>query len=360
MLSARTRVTQALEHKEPDRVPINYVGVPETNARLRQHFGLQTDEELLDRLGVDLRPIFPTYIGPSHKVGYTTVLAPGEDIFGVRRRAVRNPYGEYYETQYSPLAGATTLAEVDAYPWPTVDWFNWESLVPQIERINCRHEYYITIFGGCVFENAYPMRGFEQFLLDLAEQPELADRIMQKIADFGCEFIECALEAGQGQIDMVRLSDDVGGQSGMLVSPRMWREMFHPHLERLIKTAKSQGVKVRYHSCGCIDPIIPDLVDLGADVLNPLQFSAMRITPTELKERYGALLSFDGGLDTQHTLPHGTPEQVRAEAQMLIDVLGAGGGYILNSCHNIQPDVPVENILALYETGLTHRYGANP
>jgi uroporphyrinogen decarboxylase len=322
---------------------------------LRQHFGVTTDDEVLERLGIDLRRVMPAYIGPDDKTGYTTVYAPGQDIFGVRRKAVSHAYGEYYEMEYSPLAAAVGLADVDAYPWPRAQWFDWKGLLSQVEQANRKEEYYVSVFGGSVFENSFPMRGFEQFLLDLGEWPELADRIMHKVADFDCEFIERALEAGQGRIDMVRLSDDVGHQSGMLVSPKMWREMFRPHLERLIKTAKRFGVKVFYHSDGFIDPIIPDLVALGVDLLNPLQFSAMRITPAELKARYGDRLCFDGGLDAQHTLPYGTPAQVRAETRMLIDTLGAGGGYILGSCHNMQPDVPLGNILALYETGLTYR-----
>lgn len=365
MLSPRARVALAVEHQEPDRVPINYVGEPETNAALREYLGLADEEQVLDRLGVDMRPVFPRYIGPGEKVGYATVYpsslgvvpAPGEDIFGVRREPVRNPYGRYYEVVYSPLIEVQNLAEVDAYPWPRVEWFDPGSLVPQIEYVNRNQEYYITIFGGCVFENAWAVRGFQQILTDLIDWPELADRIMEKITDFGDEFLARALEGGQGHIDMVRLSDDVGSQAGMLVSPHMWRTQFRPHLKRLIDTAKSYGVKVRYHSDGDIGPIIPDLIELGVDVLNPLQFTALNIGPEVLKRRYGDRLCFEGGVDTRDLLPRGTHDEVQAETQRLVRVLGAHGGYILNSVHNIQPDVPVENILAMYDTGLSHRYG---
>lgn len=358
-LSPRKRVQMALNHQETDRPPINYVGTPEANAMLCSYLGLPDSVELMRHLGVDLWPIMPRFIGPSPKVGMVSIYGAGEDIWGVVRRPVANEFGVYYEVVHQPLADAHSVAEVDAHPWPRLDWFDWDSIRRQIEEICQRDDYYITIFCGSPFEDAQMMCGVERFLTMLALKPELACRMLDHITTFMCDYMEQAIIAGQGRIDMIRLSDDIAGQRGLLVSPQTWRQWLRPQLKRLVDLGHHLGVTVRYHSDGAVWPLLDDLVAVGIDVLNPLQFGAGIMTPEELKARYGSALTFDGGIDTQHILPHGNVQEVVAHVRERIRVLGSGGGYIVNTCHNVQPDVPAANVAAAYHTARTWTYGSD-
>jgi len=356
-LSPRTRVQMAIGHQATDRPPINYVGTPEANAALCAHLGLADNAQLMMHLGVDLWPIVPRFIGPVPKVGMVSIYGPGEDIWGVVRQPVTNQFGVYYEVVHYPLAHAQQASDVDAHQWPRWDWFDWDSIGRQIEEICRRDDHYITIFCGSPFEDAQMMCGMERFLTMLALDPELAYRIMEHITTFMCGYMERAIAAGQGRIDMVRLSDDIAGQDGLLMSPQTWRQCLRPQLKRLVDLAHRLGVKARYHSDGAIWPLLDDLVEVGIDVLNPLQFGAGDMTPEDLKARYGSVLTFDGGIDTQHVLPHGTVQEVVEHVGARIRVLGAAGGYIMNTCHNVQPDVPVANVLAAYHTARTWTHG---
>jgi uroporphyrinogen decarboxylase len=211
---------------------------------------------------------------------------------------------------------------------------------------------------GGIFEWSWGLRGFERFLLDLVKNPDVACAIMDRFTDIYIENAVRVIEAAGGLLDMVYTYDDVGIQNGPLMSPRLWRQYILPRHQRLnaaIRTAtRTRPVKIMYHSCGAVYPFIAAFVDeMGIDILNPLQPRAAGMDMARIKAEFGDRLSFHGAIDIQHTLPHGTPGEVRAEVRERCQVLGGqrpGGGYICASAHYIQADTPLENIVAMYTT----------
>jgi len=193
------------------------------------------------------------------------------------------------------------------------------------------------------------LRGVKQALIDLLRAPEFTHRLYEKITEFYFELNKRCFEEAGDLIDIFMMGEDLGTQGGLLVSPKTFREFIKPYLSRHIQLAKRYGVKVMLHSCGAIRELIPEFIDMRIDILNPIQIRAKGMNPAELKRRFGDKLSFHGAIDIQQTLPYGKPEDVRAEVRSRIKMLGRGGGYILCSTHNIQPDTPIENILAMYD-----------
>ena len=186
-------------------------------------------------------------------------------------------------------------------------------------------------------------------MMDLLQATELADAMMRRALDFYSLLAQRVIEAGRGSIDMATIGDDVGSQRSMMISPNLWRRTIKPYLREMIRVFHDLGVTVMYHSCGSIVPIIEDLIKVGVDILEPIQTSATGMDPAFLKKAYGDRVSFHGGVDEQEVLPYGTPEQVAAEVEQLATTLGAKGGYILMASHSFQPDIPCENVVAMYK-----------
>jgi uroporphyrinogen decarboxylase len=258
----------------------------------------------------------------------------------------------YDEICEHPLSGLRDAAELARYPWPQPEWWNANGLKQHIEELDAGGSYAIALeeFGdpGGIFEIAWYLRGMEQFLMDMAVQPDIAFEIMRHVADFYLGMLERVMRAAGGRIDLVWTSDDLAHQRGALISPKLWRELIAPHHARLNRRIHELGARVMYHSCGAVAGFVPGLIEIGVDVLDVLQFSAAGMDPQDLKVRFGDRLCFHGGMDVQTTLPFGSEEDVRHEARDRIDVLARGGGYILSPTHNIQPDTPPRNILAMY------------
>ena len=204
------------------------------------------------------------------------------------------------------------------------------------------------------------MRGFEAYLKDLYKRPEALQRMMDKLCDFWCDNAISMLEAaGPENVDIVYFGEDLGTQDSCMFDPdTIYKNYLKPRHRRMIETVKGMNsdIKICYHCCGSAYHFIPHLLDIGIDALNPVQVTAKNMEPELLKETFGDRLTFWGGINTQETLPFGTPEEVVAETKRIISILGKGGGYILNSVHNIQAEVPPENIVAMFETGVAHRY----
>jgi len=353
-MTSRERVLAALAHKEPDRVPFDYWATPEVTSLLLRHFGLKTLDQLLDHLDADLRVIpGPAYIGPSfsrHPDGAV------EDIWGVPR--VEKSYGEegrrgtYKEVTTPPLAGATSVADVDKYPkWPRAEWFDYSGVAEQCRKYPGRAIVFVgdRLNRTSLLKAAMYLRGTAEILLDLIENPAIAEAIFERIAEFYLEYNKRVFEAAQGGVDIFMSGDDFGTQSGLFVSLDTWRKFFAPGLRRYWALARRYGVKVMHHSCGSIKPLIPDMIEMGLDVLNPIQPGVADLDPRDLKARFGARLSFHGSMDIQTTLPFGSIADVRAEVRDRIEALAPGGGFILCTAHNIQLDTRIENILALFE-----------
>ena len=344
------RITAAVRHECPDRIPIDYIATPETNITLKKHFGIDADEVLLRKLGVDIRRVAPRFVGPEDMTGAAGVGAQGKDFLGIVWKPVKNEFGTYNEIGFHPLGRVTTVKEVEDYSWPQVDWFDFSHLKEEISQLNQDHRYAIMYFAGGAFETPWYMRGMERFLMDLVECPDIAESICRHALKFYRERAMRAIEASGGRIDIIGSGGDIGTQRGMMLSPELWRQHIKPYSEQLIRPFKEMGLITYYHSCGGIVPVIEDLIEMGLDILDPVQPKAAGMDPEELKSRFGDRLTFHGGIDEQELLPRGNPSEIRKEVERIIQIFGKKGGYIACPAHAIQPDTPVENILALYET----------
>ena len=357
-MNGKERVRAAIEHRQPDRVAVNYQARSEVTDRLRERLGLREGESLEERLGVDLRGVGPTFrlpVAPLRYADPTIAVTPEgihKDIWGVGFRSNQTSTGFYMDLATNPLRDLRSLDELDGYPWPSADWWDYSTIA---EQASARADYWVWAHSRGIFEISWFMRSFDQFMLDLAMRPEWAAAVMDHVQAYALERTRRILEAGRGRIDMVEYNDDVGGQNGLLLSPAMWREQLKPRMAAFIRLCKGYGVKVRYHCCGGMRPILPDLIEIGVDVLNPVQTLAAGMEPAGLKRDFGDRLTFDGGIDTQKLLPYSSSAVVRTETKRMIDLLGKDGGYVLGPAHAFQADVPIENVVAVYETALGRR-----
>jgi len=342
-MNSRERVLTALAHQQPDRVPVDIGATPEVWAKILLHFGTEDREVVLRRLGVDLRRVRRRYAGPALP-RYPD--GSWDDVYGIRLKNVEYEAGTYNEVAEYVLDGAETPAEIAAHRWPSADWFDFSGIAEACRQLE---GYAIVAAGPGVFQRVTWLRRMELVLLDMALRPEMAETLMARLTDFHEAYYARYLEAGEGRIDILYVTDDYGWQKGLLMSPQTWRAFIAGNLKRIVDVAHAYGAKLMLHSCGSVRDLIPDLIAVGVDCLDPVQTQARGMAPAELKAAYGDQISFHGAVDTQTTLPFGTPDDVRREVQERIAVMGAGGGYILAPTHNIQPDTPIENVLALYE-----------
>jgi uroporphyrinogen decarboxylase len=345
-ISPRERVRLALEHREADRIPIalvcsgiNAAAHRELERHLRETRGI-TVEQYLDPL-IDIRTVEPRYAGPA--------LPPRTDIWSVRRRSVSYGAGAYDEIEHYPLADARSIADLEAFDWPRPYAFAQDGLMRGIAELDARREYCLMAWNGNIFETSWYMRGFQNILVDIVERPEMVRFIMDRVTSFYIEYFRAMLSAARGRIDLVFTADDIAGQGGLLMSLGMWEEHLKPHHVRLNRAIHELGARVIYHTDGAVMEAVPGLIDMGIDVLQALQFDARGMDPRLLKEAHGARLCFEGGVSVQKTLPFGTPDEVRAEVEDRIRVLGRDGGYILGPSHYIQDGTPPENITALFD-----------
>jgi uroporphyrinogen decarboxylase len=321
---------------------MEYWGTAETTEKLLQHLGCSAWSEVCERLHIDqVVPIVPLYVGPS--------LPHGHDWFGNGFEAVEYGTGVYYECVHHPLAEYESVAEVERdYTWPTADLFDYSVAR---EQVRGKEQYPVRGGGSEPFLTYTWLRGQEQAYMDLALNPELVHYCLDKLFDFCYENTRRIYEQIPGQVTLSYISEDLGSQEKLLFSPNTIREFLIPRMKRMMDLAHEAGAYVFCHSDGAIRPIIPDLVEAGIDVLNPIQWRCKGMDRDQLKEAFGDRVVFHGGVDNQQTLAFGTVSDVRDEVEHNIEVLGRNGGYILAPCHNLQAVSPPENVVALYEAG---------
>jgi uroporphyrinogen decarboxylase len=375
-LTSRERVLMALEHREPDRVPIdlggNQTGIHKVAYQnLLHHLGRQEEitimdlvqqlalpsEPVLERLHVDTRYVWAQGAA-SFKGGVVERQRDGRlwhdftDEFGITW-SMPDDSPLYFDISHSPLAGLS-LEEIQRYPFPRGDDpTRFEGLRDRILRLK-RETPYAVVSGisGVVYEICWYLRGLENLFADMIERPEILEAIIDRTLQFWLDWFRLFLDQVADVVDVIMIGDDLAGQAGPLFSPRIYRQIIKPRQKRLVQFIKSRtGAKLWYHSCGSVVEYIPDLLDNGIDILNPVQISAKGMDPASLKAQYGRRLAFwGGGVDSQHVLPRGTPAEVRENVRQNLNALKPGGGYVFNGVHNIQADVPPENILAMYDT----------
>jgi uroporphyrinogen decarboxylase len=381
-MSSRERVKTALRHEEPDRVPVDFLATPDVWNKLIERVGPDTSgvgcadffeverEALLRHFEIDTRVLsYDMFCRPPDETDVEWFSAldrstPNRmwrrrlddgttlDIWGCHRNRVEHGFGAYEEFASWPLQNATSLAELEAHPWPDPDWWRFDALPALLDELEGHH---VRFRIGSVFEVGWQLRGMQEFLIDLAINPEIPSYIMRRLTDVYVEITRRVLELAGDRLDMVYFYDDVATQNSLMISPDTWRELVRPHHARLTELARSHGVPVMYHCDGAIYPLIPELIELGVDLLNPIQPDAKGMEAQRLKDEFGDVLSFHGGVDILKILPRGTVEEVRAEVARLVDTLGKGGGFVLCSSHHLQPDTPVENVLAMYDPALRYR-----
>jgi uroporphyrinogen decarboxylase len=375
MMTSRERVLTALNHRQPDRVPIdlggNQTGIHRiAYARLLELLGRSEEiaimdlvqqlarpsEAVLERLHVDTRYVWAKGAA-SFKGAVRKRQTNGQswndftDEFGVTW-SMPDDYPYYFDISHSPLAGLS-LEQIKDYPFPKGDDpTRFEGLRERALALK-RETPYAVVSGisGVVYEICWYMRGLENLFTDMVRQPQVFEAIIDRTLQFWLDWFRLFLDEAGDVVDVIMIGDDLAGQSGPLFSPAIYRAVVKPRQKRLVQYIKSRSqARIWYHSCGAVADYIPDLLDNGIDILNPVQLSARGMDPGRLKAAYrGRLVFWGGGIDSQRLLPRATPAVVRDAVRRSMEAFKPGGGYVFNSVHNLQPDVPPQNILAMFD-----------
>lgn len=378
-MTPRERVLAALNHQEPDRVPIalgssnstsisvgayedlkGYLGLKsETHFLAGQAVGTAIiDESVLRLLGSDVKGVFDHPLPDRRGVweGKQVLI----DEWGIARQ--KSPGTDSYYIVGHPLREAV-VDDLERYPWPKLrDPARVEGLAAEAKALRENTDY--AVMGSpwllSLFEKATYLRGMEQFLLDLLLNPAFAHALLSRLVELSKEQLALFLEAVGFYIDIIRIGDDVAGQQGPLISPDLYRQLVKPYQKELIAFVKEwTEAKVYLHCCGNVYSLMNDFIDIGVDVLDPVQVSARDMSDTaRLKREFGDRICFCGAIDTQHVLPFGTPEEVATEVKRRLCDLAPGGGYLLAPAHTIQPDVPPENVVTMCRAA--QKYGRYP
>ncbi len=374
-MTPRERVLVALDHRQPDRLPMDFGGQMTTihilaHQQLKQYLRLEggaeevrsltanvaePDPRLIERFGRDTTPFFPGSSG-----GWRLRLDPETNSFvdewGITHRMP--PGGYYYDVVQSPLADAETVGDLDRYRWPDPrDPARMRGVTEAVRVARDTGDKAIMISGPRLgmWAMSWLLRGFEQAYLDLAVNRKLAEALAERIMEWHLGYFELVLGEVGEYLDIVHLEGDLGSTDGPLFSPDVFRKIYKPRLARIIAFVKERTrARIYLHSCGSIYWAIPDLIECGVEVLNPIQVNARDMDPARLKREFGRELTFWGGGCDPLVLQWGTPQEVAEEVRRRIDELSGQGGFVFGSVHNIQANVPPANIVAMFETARRH------
>ena len=379
-MNSRERVLKAINHEEPDRVPFDLGGTVVTGihatayAALREYLGLpsvdpviidilqqlaQVDDDVMDKLGVDVKNVAPRastafemQINETDDGRYTYFY----DEWNIGWRMPRDN-GFYYDMFSHPLSGEITSEDVDNYHLPNPnDPARYQGLKEAVQRVREEEQRAVVVgnMAAGIYELYMWTRGFEDGYADLVGNIDLSQKILHRYMDLQLAFLENTFTVvGEDGIDVIQMADDMAGQYSMLISPATYRQHLKPlHKEMFDFIKERSSAKIFFHSCGSIRSVIPDLIEVGVDIINPVQVSAADMDAAELKQEFGDDLVFwGGGVDTQNAFDdRHTPEEVREDVKRRIQDLMPGGGFVFNTVHNIQANVPPENIMAMWET----------
>lgn len=376
-LTSEERVKLALQHKEPDRVPFDVGSTAVTGIcagaykNLLFYLGMdgrkiqvwdivqqlaEVDEDVCHRLKVDARGLMPNIIaGKQPEFTEDKSYTYFTDTWGIKWRMPKQR-GYYYDMCGHPLKGEIDKERISNYAWPNPADFAYTSgLKEKAEKFKEKNKAIVVgSLGGGFFELGFWMRGFEDFYMDLAADPSTACYLMDKLLDIRMTYWELVLKELGYYTLIVMEGQDLGMQDSTIIAPEMYRKYVRPREKKLfsyIKRVAPGQVYIFFHTCGSVYDLIPDLIEAGIDILNPVQVSAAKMDTARLKKEFGKELTFwGGGIDTQYVLPHGTVQQVKDEVKRRVDDLAPGGGFIFGTVHNIQNDVPPENIMTMWET----------
>jgi uroporphyrinogen decarboxylase len=363
-MTPRERLLITLNHQEPDRVPLTAKLWLDTRIKLREHYGVQSDPELFEVMGIDngamsVRALTPSTWTPSpdytafcEMIGYElhSQYASYEE-WGIQRKLGskgQSVLRQFYFTHH-PWESFTSPRQVESVDLPSLDDSGrFEKAIGTLKEMKETR----VIWGGLghvLWTKGWELRGMMRFMKDLHTDPDMTNAILDKLLDYNCDYANRLLDLG---CDGLSVGEDWGNNYSMFINPRLWRQYFKPRYQQLFRIAKERGKQVFFHSDGNITPIVGDLVEIGVDSLNPVQPECM--DQLEIKRKYGDQLTIDTGVSNQHTLPHGTPEDVKKETLRAIKDLAPGGGFVYGTSHFALYDVPIENVITLYETVKKH------
>jgi uroporphyrinogen decarboxylase len=349
-MNSKERVLAAASHKVTDRVPITFDAAMEVYSALYKHLGIETKEQLFNRLHVDTWMILPgNFIYTKEeedKIEKTTV-------WGHKTVVKEFPGGAYDEIFFNPLAGKDEISDLKKYKWPSPEIFDF-SHFPHEAKIHS-DKAIIGVFTWGPYFIASFLRGIENLMIDFAIRKDYAAYLINTLADISCAALTRMLEFYGEGIDIVYMADDYCSQDAPMFSPDDFKELIAPYLNRLVAVTHRHNKKFLIHICGAVRPLLPLLIEAGVDMLEPIQIRAAGMDPAGLKRDFGRDICFYGGIDIQQILNNGTPEQVSDEVKRLIDIMDSNGGYVLGPGHTyIQIDTPVKNILTMYDTAYSY------
>lgn len=353
-MNSKERFAATCKYRSLDKPPVDYQAHYETDTRLKERLGCSSEEELLDLLGCDFyylpcrdisqrEGFMKYYKGPALDVAETERTC----AFGIRwTRGVYETKFSVDEAIYGPLEDAQRETDILNHRWPTPADFDFSLLHEECDTHAKR-----VLIGGLwtgIMGDAYRLYGFQHFLTDMGMNPQMISTLIDKLTDVYLELNEALFSELKDKLDIWFFGNDFGSQNGLLFSPRMFRKFFLGNIKRLTTLAHSYGLKVMMHSCGSISKIMPELIEAGVDILDPIQVTAKDMEPELLADKFGGKIVFHGGIDTQQVLPSTTPEEVREHALYVTQTLGRKGGYIFAPSQILGSDIPIENILAMY------------
>jgi len=366
--TAKERVLKAINHIQPEITPVHIIRF-ELIEKWLEHFGAKDDYSLRDKLDLDIRTASAIHTGPNSKRGLS-IWGAKQDLMGYEG------YGYSTVRDNYPLAKAASITDIDHFPWPNPDDFDYKIVGKVLGKAPdkacfAKPGYTIQQEGLTKEDSArgsevpkssrgsgswmpilctlFELFGLEETLVKLHKEPKLIEAAISHIESFILEFSRRLLDATRGVADIYYFGDDFAGKGGMLLSPEHWRRYLKPSYKRIFELAKGYDLKVWFHSCGTFRPVLSDLIDIGMDIWETVQVHLPGNEPEQLKREYGQDIAFYGAINSQHTLPFGTPEDVRVEVRERMRVLGRGGGYICGPDHSVLPDVPIENVLAMLD-----------
>lgn len=354
-MNSKERILKTINLEIPDRIPCDFHATPIVQERLYRHLNINSYKQLMEELGVDIIDIRgiidPQWEGPVPKVA----KLPGDvtqNYLGWQMKAVETEFGAMETHCGYIFEDAKDIGDIESFDWPTVDWFNFSNMNDLLDEYS---NYAIMASGASVFQHPTLVRGMDNLLCDMMISPHIAEYIIDRYTDFYVDYYSKMFEATQGRIDILRIADDFGTQIGSLIGMELFRKFIKPKIKKLVDMAHAYDVKVMFHSCGSIVNYIDEFIEVGVDILDPIQTQAEGMDPAYIKQKFGGKICLHGSLDTQYTLPKGSVEEVRQEVKDRISVLGENGGFIIAPSHTLQPDVPIQNIEAIYKA--TMEYG---
>jgi uroporphyrinogen decarboxylase len=345
-MTPRERILATIDRRPTDRTPVDLWLTPEVLQSLREHTGQSDELAIYHQLGLDkIVWVFPGYGGGR----FDPNEGNGQTMWGVPTRMIRAGAATYQEFGRPPLGDCEDIAQLDDYPlWPDPANFDYAGAKTWAQR--ARTSGFATI-GPWIshFEIYCQMRGLENSLMDIAANPDFLDATLERIDSIQTAMLERFLGEMGDLIDIVFISDDMGTQESLLISPRAWERHFRDRLRNWCDLIHRHGKRVLYHTDGAVRPLLPSLVNCGIDILNPIQHICPGMERDSLQRDFGGQVTFHGGVDNQRVLPFGSADDVRNETRACLETLGQDGGFICCSCHNVQAGTPVENILAMIE-----------